>query len=244
MSDYDAIAAWYVESFMTGSPVHAIAMPALLELVGSVAGCKVCDLACGTGIAARALAARGAHVRGIDLSVRLLDIARAEESRQPLGISYMLGDVRRPHDDTMDGAFEGAVCSLALMDIDDLDLTFKSTARILRPGGWFVFTVTHPCFQGPESRWTGKAGGIVKREVRGYFREGYWRSDNPHGVRGQVGAHHRTLSTIVNTLIRAGFAIEGMSEPQPGDEIGRRVPGYSEVPAVWAVRSCKSRGSH
>ena len=49
---------------------------------------------------------------------------------------------------------------------------------------------------------------MVKREVRGYFREGFWRSDNPNGVRGQAGAYHRTLSTYVNAIPGAGFTIE------------------------------------
>jgi ubiquinone/menaquinone biosynthesis C-methylase UbiE len=238
MSAYDAIAEWYAQSLETGSPVHAVAMPALLRLAGDVEGLVLCDLACGTGVAARELARRGAEVTGIDLSLALLEIARSTEVRLSQGIIYCQGDAQRLTD-IPDSIFDGVVCSLALMDIPDLDPCFREVTRILRPGGWFVFTITHPAFQGPESRWTGKAGGVVKREVRGYFREGLWHSANAKGVRGQVGAYHRMLSTIVNALASAGLRIERMEEPQPEDETALRVPGYAEVPVVLAVR-CRS----
>lgn len=41
---------------------------------------------------------------------------------------------------------------MALMDIPDLPATLCTVARILRPGGWFVFAITHPCVQMPDSR--------------------------------------------------------------------------------------------
>lgn len=210
-------------------------MPALLELVGDCSGLTICDLACGTGIAALELTTLGARLTGIDLSERLLEIARAESAWQSLPIEFIHADICALSA-VETAAFDGAVCSLALMDIEDLDACLGEVARIVRPGGWFVFTITHPCFQTPESRWTGKAGGTVKREVRGYFREGFWRSDNANGVRGQVGAYHRTLTAYVNGLTLAGLIIERMSEPQPTDGISARVPGYAEVPVVLAVR--------
>ena len=210
-------------------------MPALLELVGDCSGLNVCDLACGTGIAAQELAARGARVTGIDLSERLLGIARAEALRRSLTIEFIHADICSLSN-ISGAAFDGAVCSLALMDIENLDACLGEVARIVRPGGWFVFTITHPCFQTPESRWTGKSGGTVKREVRGYFREGFWRSDNAGGVRGQVGAYHRTLSKYFNAMFRTGFSFECVVEPRPTDETASRVPGYAEVPVVLAAK--------
>lgn len=238
-SPYDAIADWYQATLQEGSPVQAVGLPALLELAGDVAGLTVCDLACGTGVAARELARRGATVTGTDISSPLLAIAEEKEKQDALGIVYRQGDAQSL--ELWDNAaFGGIVCNLALMDIVDLNACLKTVSRLLRPSGWFVFTITHPCFQMPDSRWTGKRGGIVKREVRGYFKEGWWRSDNPHGVRGQVGAFHRILSTYVNALTEAGLAIETMREPQAEGEVETRVPGYREVPVVLAVRCRKS----
>lgn len=238
LPDYDVIAEWYAESLRNGTPAHLMAMAAVLELCGHMAGLRICDLACGEGIVARALAARGASITGIDLSVRLLEMARKQEATEPSGITYHQGDVHALND-VADASFDGMVCNLALMDFPDLPASLRTVARILRPHGWFVFSITHPCFQMPDSRWTGKAGGTVKREVRGYFNEGFWRSDNLYGVRGQVGAYHRTLSTYLNTLLEAGLILERMIEPQAQDEVAGRIPGYREVPPVLAARCRK-----
>ena len=87
----------------------------------------------------------------MDISQRLLDIARAEEDAQPLGIAYV-------HDDAQtlasipDSTFAGVLRNMALMDIPDLGATLVSIRRILRPGGWLLFTMTHPCFQRPPDR--------------------------------------------------------------------------------------------
>lgn len=240
-SAYDAIAEWYDNSFLTGSPVHALALPALISLCGDIDGADVCDLCCGQGIVAREFAKRGAHVTGIDISERLLEIARRYEEAESLGVVYKRGDGQFLAD-VEDAAFDGVVCCLALMDIPDLDAALREVRRILRPGGRFVAAVTHPCFQTPDSRWTGKAGGVVKREVRGYFNEGYWRSDNPHGVRGRVGAYHRTLSTLLNAFVAAGLILEAFAEPQAQDDAARRVPGYSETPAVLIVKASAAIG--
>jgi ubiquinone/menaquinone biosynthesis C-methylase UbiE len=235
LSGYDAIAEWYEESVRNGLPGHALATEALLALIEDVTGQQVCDLACGTGVAARELARRGAAVTGIDLSPRMLEIARRLEEQKPLGIRYLRDDAQAL-DEIADATFDGVACNLALMDIPDLNAALKTVARVLRPGGWFAFSLTHPCFHPPEARWTGRAGGTVKREVRGYFNEGFWRSDNVYGVRGKVGAHHRTLSTYVNELYEAGLNLEQLAEPQAQDAMMGRVPGYHEVPAILAAR--------
>lgn len=244
---YDEIAEWYDASVRGGLPTHALALPAIAELTGDVAGQRVCDLCCGQGIVARDLARRGADVIGIDLSERLLEIARQEEAARaegwPGSVVYHYGDaLALEGTPTIEaGCFHGVVCCLALMDLPDLPAVLRSVAWALAQGGWFVFAVTHPCFQTPESRWTGKASGTVRREVRGYFREGHWVSSNVQGVRGQVGAYHRTLSTLLNALTDAGFIFTRMREPQALDELTGRVPGYREVPVVLVVR-CEGRG--
>ena len=238
---YDAIAEWYDKGLQTGSPIHALAIPAMVTLVGDVSGQRVCDLACGQGVLTRELARSGAAVVGIDLSPALLALARGYEAAAPLGIVYTLGDAQALFD-IPDAAFDGVTCCLALMDIPDLAACLHTAVRVLRPGGWFAFAITHPCFQVPEGRWTGQKGGTVRREVRGYFREIFWWSDNKNGVRGQVGAYHRTLATYLNTCVEAGLSLERFAEPQALDETAQRVPGYAEVPAVMAVRCRKRSG--
>ena len=163
---YDEIAEWYDNTVREGSLLHDLVLPTLFDLIGNVEGLGICDLACGQGVVARHLAKSGAAVVGVDTSARLLDIAQRYEAAEPLGILYR-------HDDAQalatlpDAAYDGVVCSMSLMDIRDVAATFRAVQRILRPNGWFVFSITHPCVQTPTSTWTEKVDGTVWREVRG-----------------------------------------------------------------------------
>ena len=241
--DYDEIAEWYDESVRSGplALFHELVLPSVLDLAGDVEGRRVCDLACGQGITARRLAERGATVVGVDLSSRLLDHARRYEREKPHGISYILGDAQ-VLTGVANAEFDGVVCNAALMDIPDLDACLCTVARILRPGGWFVLSITHPCFINPSvSRWARQPSGPSGWETGGYFAEGFYRTDNPDGVRGKVGAHHRTLSTYVNALVQAGLTVERLAEPQAKGTLAERIPYSEQVPPAMVVRCRKSR---
>lgn len=240
---YDSIAEWYdsyINEGVQGSFFEELILPSLLDLVGKVSGQRVADVACGQGIVSRRLAQRGAIVTGIDLSQELLKLARRYEEEQQLGVQY-LRDNAQALTKLDDASFDGAVCSMALMDIPDLPAIFRAVHRILAPGGWFAFCITHPCFEPPHAQWLdmGTEGKGISRQVQGYFKEGYWQSKNPLGVRFRVGAYHRTLSTYINTLLDAGFQLECLAEPQATGELATRVPGFAEVAAVLLVKATR-----
>src|SRR5687767_8692255 len=116
---------------------------AVEALLGDVSGLRVCDLGCGQGKATRYLADQGAQVIGVDVSAKMLEIAQRYETAEPRGITYVQADVERP--DALDlETFDGVVCNMALMDIPSLEPALRTVARILRPGGWFVFSIIHP----------------------------------------------------------------------------------------------------
>jgi ubiquinone/menaquinone biosynthesis C-methylase UbiE len=235
-SVYDAVADWYDSVVRAGSLLHELVLPEIWTLLGSVADLHICDLACGQGILARQLATRGAIIVGVDISSKLLTFARQDEANSPLGIRYVLDDAQTLGT-LADATFDAVVCNMALMDIPDLEATCRAITRVLRPEGRLVFSITHPCFQTPHSGWIEESDGTMSRAVRAYFAEGSWRSDNPEGVRGRVGAYHRTLSTYVNALTDAGLVIEQLSEPRETGDIATQVPTYAlEVPAVLVAR--------
>ena len=238
LAHYDAIAGWYDEQVRSGL-LHDLALPALLGLVGDVAGQRVCDLACGQGVVARLLAAHGAHVTGIDISSALLAIARAYDAAGadvPLGIAYRQDDAQ--HLATVpDAAFDGIACNMALHDIPDLAACARAVARVLRPGGWFVFAVTHPCLETlrGQDRLVANATGMTV-PTQSYFAEGPWRSDNPAGVRGRVPVHHRTLATLLNTFAEAGLLLERLTEPQPEGTLAVCLARFREQPGLLLAR--------
>ncbi len=235
-ASYDDIAEWY-DSYLRENPIyHEIVLPNLLELVGEVHGQTICDLACGQGWIARELARRGAHVTGVDLAEHLLALARRYEEREPLGIEYLQDDAQSAHTQAS-ASFDGATCMLALMNIPDVGAAFHTVRRILKPGGWLVFAITHPCFETPHAGWMRTDEGTVARTVWGYFHERFWTSRNPGGVRGRVGEYHRMLSTYLNTLIATGFALEQMREPAAIGKRAEQVPGEREVPSLLFLRA-------
>jgi 2-polyprenyl-3-methyl-5-hydroxy-6-metoxy-1,4-benzoquinol methylase len=150
MRTYDDIAEWYDNWVGTHSMREDPYFPAVEAFIGEVAGQRICDLACGQGRVARHLADLGVHVLGIDLSVKLLAIARRYEETEPRGIEYLQADAQSLDEEAL-GLFDGVVCFMALMDIPDLASTLHSVARILRPTGWFVFSILHPCFHTSQS---------------------------------------------------------------------------------------------
>lgn len=232
---YNAIADWYARWIERESWVHPTIESRLPELTGLIAGQTVLDLACGEGHWSRILARSGAIVTGIDLSQALLEIAEARRDDAGHSLSYLLDDARTLSR-LEDASFVGALCVLALMDIPDLVAVFGAVHRVVRPGGWFGIAVTHPCFDGPQASWLDGDNGNLERLAQTYLTEGHWISTYPHGVRGQVGAWHRTISTYVTTAIRSGWAIEHMIEPVTLTHEGTEVAKGAEIPRVLMIR--------
>ncbi len=227
---YDEVAAVYHEWVGT-----SMADPSLAALLGDVRGQRVCAVACGQGRDARYLASLGASVVALDISARLLSLAR-QLGPVPASVTYL----RATATDVplADAAFDGVLCHMALMDIDDLNSTVSGIARILRPGGWFTFAITHPCFKAPATgEITDHVDGSVRRTVGRYFDEGYWDGPGAHAATLPVGAYHRTLSSYVNCLAGAGLLIERMIEPAGIPD----APVWHQVPCLLYAR-CRMSG--
>jgi ubiquinone/menaquinone biosynthesis C-methylase UbiE len=230
-AQYDSIARFYDE--IVRDDLRDPGTSALLELTSALESTRVLDVACGQGRISRELARRGATVVGIDISEELLVIARNAEAELPLGVTYLRGDVAQPDVLLGEGeGFDGVACNFGLSDIDDLDGALTTVERVLRQGGWFVFSILSPYFPGWDkdapSSWSPDAG---------YYREEWWLAANS-GFRGRVGANHRMLSTYLNALVRHGLYVEQAVEPDPGEAWAARVPGRAAVP-VYLVARCR-----
>jgi SAM-dependent methyltransferase len=199
---YDEFAEWYEQWIGDATPLIA-ACSGLLPAVG---GLRVLDIACGQGRMSRYLARLGAEVTGVDISAAMLSKARAAG---PDSVAYVRADVTGPPAWWDGRPFDGCSCELALMDIDDLAGTLNTVATVLRPGGWFVASIVHPCFPGSQK------GRSSWPPAEGYDREGWWTSPdhNPDGARIRVGATHRKLSTFLNALRAAGLEADHFEEP-------------------------------
>ena len=235
------IATWYDELLTRGSGPHETAVECLLDLVPILDGAAVLDVACGQGLATRALATAGAGaVIGVDSSEAMLEIAR-RHPHSSAAVSYVVDDAQHLATFGPD-TFDGATCQLALMDIPDLGATLRTIRRVVKPDGWFVFVIGHPCFLVPGAAPVQSADGRPAVAVTGYFQERFWRSPNPNGVR-RAGNYHRTLATYLNALVQCGFRLEAVREPEAGLLLARQRPLYQQVPIFFAARARRADDS-
>ena len=101
------------------------------------AGLEVLDLGCAGGFMAEALAARGAKVTGIDPASEAIEVARAHAHAGGLKIAYDVGvGEALPY---AAGSFDAIVCVDVLEHVSDLTQVLAEAARVLRPGGLFLF---------------------------------------------------------------------------------------------------------
>ena len=231
---YDEVADFYVRDMGGGTddPVTA----SLLDLCGDVTGLRLLDVACGQGRVTRELARRGASVTGADLSAELVARARAAEEVDRLGVEYLVADAG-DGDLFAPGSFDGVTCNHGICDIDDLDGTLRAVRAALKPGGFFVMSLLHPCFPG----WTEDVAGSWP-PGGGYFSEGWWQPRAARSLlRQRVGANHRMISTYLNTLARHDLLIDTVAEPRtPADWLAGN-PGMDPVPTFLLIR-CIRRG--
>jgi len=213
MAAYDEVADAYRRTFDVDTD------PVLADMVGAVRGKRVLVAACGQGRDARILADLGARVEGVDVSEKMLDYAREHERTQPRGIRYTQGDAQDLAGFS-ETDFDGVVCRMALMDIPGLTPTITSFARVLRPGGFLVLSIVHPCF------------APHVEAVSDYLtEERYEKVGGPDWLPPQ--AYHRPLSLYVNTLVQAGFIVSRMVEPADS-------PDAKGVPNILYIRCTAS----
>ena len=216
--------------------------PATLRRIGRVRGLDVLDLGCGEGYHSRILARRGARVVGVDATAGMIGRAREEERRRPLGIRYRVADAAHLRGFAR-GRFDLVASFMALMDVEDYRGAIREAERVLRPGGRFVFSVPHPCFDTVLRRGRIVSGWVSERgrpsreyfRVDDYFRTGLvawrWTLRGTTTTFDNVG-WHLTLEDYVNALGDAGLLIRHLDEPRPLPEGVRRAPGLAKVNQV------------
>ncbi|MBK8798077.1 MAG: class I SAM-dependent methyltransferase [Anaerolineales bacterium] len=256
-SAWNTNAAFWDERMGEGNDfVNVLIWPAVQRLLDIQPGARVLDIACGNGLTARRLADLGATVVASDFAETMIDHARQRSAGYSARITYQVLDATDEAALTALGGkpFDAALCSMALFDMAEIDPLFRALAQLLRPGGSFVFSLMHPCFNNPFTTHSaetsnGKGGSTTRYAVKVY---GYMTAATAHGtaLRNQPQPHiyfHRALSTLLESGFCAGFVVDGLEERAfpPGDDPAANQPlswssAYSEIPPVMVVRMRRS----
>jgi SAM-dependent methyltransferase len=211
---YDEIAEAYA-SGVDNAPYNAFyERPATLALVPDVSGTHVLDAGCGSGFYTEELIKRGARVSAVDGSAEM--VKHAEQRLMDLGLldppsrlpasgrgNVRIADLTQPFDFLDDASVDGILSALVLHYLSEWSATLAEFRRLLKPGGWFLFSTHHPATE------------AARFDVANYFLterlEDYW------SWVGTVRFYRRPLSAIIGALTDAGFVIDRLTEPRPTD---------------------------
>ncbi|WP_396611652.1 class I SAM-dependent methyltransferase [Haloferax sp. S1W] len=226
---YDALAETY-ETQEEDPYCADLEFPAMTELIPDVAGKRVLDAGCGHGRYAEWLSEQGADVVAVDKNAAML-----EQARRQLGdrVEIHRADITQPFEFADDNEFDGVVSGLSLHYVEDWRQPFAEFARVLRPGGFLVFSAHHPVDE------------YIAFEAENYFEVEQermtWSAD---GEDVAVPFYRRPLSEAINPLLETGFQLDELVEPKPRETFKEKKPESYEkrlkYPTFLCVRASKS----
>ncbi|MCC0637408.1 MULTISPECIES: class I SAM-dependent methyltransferase [unclassified Clostridioides] len=192
----------------------------LKKMLPDFEGKRVLDLGCGFGWHCQYAVENGAESAiGIDISEKMLKEARNKTKFDNIKYICMpIEDIDFPKD-----CFDVVISSLAFHYIQSFEDICKNISNCLSSGGDFVFSVEHPIFTayGAQEWYCDKDGNNLHWPVDNYFIEGL-RKSNFLGE--EVIKYHKTLTTYLNTLVKTGFEILEIIEPQPEEKLLNTIP--------------------
>ncbi|MCM3672052.1 class I SAM-dependent methyltransferase [Mesobacillus maritimus] len=216
-----------------------VEQPAIKSAITDLHQKKVLDLGCGTGQFATYCVENGASkVIGVDISKNMIKKATIENAHER--IEYICSPIEEL--DLKNIKFDLIFSFLAVHYIEDYPALIEKVHRLLEYRGEFIFSTEHPIV-------------TARKEMNNWVKDEddnklHWAVDDYHeeGKREQhwfidgVIKYHRTLSTLINTLISNGFVIEGIMEPQSGPDGLEQMPkliNEKRRPSFFVIKSRK-----
>ncbi|MBA2393075.1 MAG: methyltransferase domain-containing protein [Ktedonobacteraceae bacterium] len=185
-------------------------MSRFLQVVGDVSGLSVLDAGCGEGYLSRILVSRGANVTGIDISPRLVEIARTKD---PEGkITYQVADLSQPLPAYQDH-FDLIASFFVFNDVSDYRGFLTTLGSVLKRAGRLVLFMNNPYSL------------VVRGHITDYFAASGqafpYRGMTEEGVK--VHFYHRTLEEYLDASLASGFELERLVDvPTPEGSFKRR----------------------
>lgn len=239
-----------------GNDFHQMLIaPAVRRLLDVNEGEYVLDVACGNGQFSRELAGLGTRVLATDFSNAFLERAKAHTQNLPEDVAERITYQQVDATDEQallelggEGSFDAAVCNMALMDMPTIVPLMRAVMTLLKPGGRFVFSTVHPCFNQ-----VGATHVVEEVDVDGEMRMVYSvkvpryltpQQGKGMGIRGEAEPHYywdRPLYQLLADAFAADLVLDGMEEPAFAPDAGQgSILGwggkFSEIPPVLVGR--------
>ena len=205
-----------------------------LRLLGELKGKRVLELGCGGAQCSIAFAKQGAIAIGVDFSSEQLAFARRLCERESVRVDLHhadLADLAFLRADSIDLAFS----AYAFGYVEDLNRVFRQVHRVLKQGAPLVFSLPHPAYDmidddDPEEPM------LVRRS---YFD----RTPIDYQWNGiDFTDYHHTFGDLFTGLIRAGYRVDTVLEPEPNPSGPRSQhwrPAFTMIPRTLIIRARK-----
>ena len=250
---WDQKATFWDEKMRDGNEFQRILIgPACERLLNLQPGETVLEIGCGNGVFARRMAQLGVHVIATDFSAQFLERARARSTEHSDRIEYRLVDATREDEIFVLGAqrFDAAVCNQAIMDMTEIEPLMHGIRQVVKPGGRFVFSLSHPCFNQAGTTFSVEEttinGEIITTHAIKTTSYLHFSPQKGVGMLGEPAPHYyfdRPLHVLFNACFQAGLVLDGLEEPafnpphdgsQPSNLLSWT--NYREIPPVLVAR--------
>ena len=223
---WETHAGWWQDGFTNGADpeYEEQILPLTAECLQGAR--RVLDIGCGEGQVSRLAVGLGAErVVGIDPTMAQLAVA-VERGGGPAFARGEATSLPFP-----DASFDAVVVCLVFEHILDHKTAIAEIARVLEPGGRFVFLLNHPLLQAPKSGWV-----IDHINDEQYWRVGEYLVEDVTmeelGIGVKLPFVHRPLSRYINTMSDHGLVLSHMEEPAPPEGFIAKAEEYRDAATI------------
>ena len=221
---WDEISEWWDNRIGDGNEAQDYLIePTQDKLLDLQPGELVFDIACGAGRFTRRMADQGARIVAIDHSLNFVQRAMERSKGYDDRIEFRVANAadRAVLMAIPEAPFDAAVCTMGLMDMAVITPLAEVLPSLLKPGGRFVFSVTHPVFNSNGTR-NSMEREFTKDGVAESFRVSVPSYMDPRsylgiGINGQPRSHryfHRPISELLRVFLSQGFVLTALEEPR------------------------------
>ncbi|PAD67053.1 SAM-dependent methyltransferase [Bacillus sp. 7586-K] len=210
--DNDIFFNSYISMRKTGVTYNDfVEQPAIKSTISSLNGKTVLDLGCGNGQFSKYCVDNGAlKVTSVDISKNMIELAKKENNHDK--IDYICTPIEDL--EVKNQKFDIIISSLMVHYIEDYTRLIEKIVSLLNTNGEFIFSTEHPIVTARKemNNWIiDEDGNKLHWGLDNYQEEG--KREEHWYIEGVV-KYHRTISTLINTLINSGLVLEKIIEPQ------------------------------